>query len=151
MHRSEFDLHVDNKKLKSCFSFRKDLQVGAVGESYVNTIFGENETSLEVKKDDWAVKSGKIAIEFESRGKPSGILVTKSDFWCHVIGHYFVLVFPVDFLRKVYDKFHQDAKYVKSLGDRDAGGNPLAKAILIPWRELLDLFKTYQPNERPNT
>lgn len=141
-NNSDYDLHVENKKLKSCFNFNKDLAVGAVGEEYVKSIFEGQKVKLEVKKDDWAVKSGNIAIEFESRGKPSGIQTTKSDFWCHVIGHYFVLVFPVDFLRKIFDIYKDNKQYVKSMGDR-SGGVPTAKAILIPWIELLEMFKTY--------
>jgi len=67
--------------------------MGKVGEKFVEKIFGHNDVKIEVKKDDWVVRSGNIAIEFESRGKPSGIMVTKASFWAHVIGHYFVLVF----------------------------------------------------------
>lgn len=145
MNRSDYDLQVDNGKLKSCFNFSKDLKVGAVGESYVHEIFANKKITLEVKKDDWTTRSGNIAIEFESRGKSSGIEVTKADFWCHVVGHHFVLVFPTDFLRKVCEKLKRDARYVKSLGDRNTEGVPVARAILIPWVELLAMFKDYKP------
>jgi hypothetical protein len=145
MYNADFDLKVDNQKLKSCFNFRNDLKVGAVGEAYVAAIFKDKNVTLEVKKDDWTTRSGNIAIEFESRGKPSGILTTKSDFWCQVVGHYFVLVFPVGFLREVYQKFHQNKKYVKEMGDRNTEGMPTSKAILIPWTDLLEMFKQYQP------
>ncbi len=132
MCRSDYDLQVNNTKLKSCFNFNKDIAIGAVGEAYVKEIFGNKDVKLEVKKDDWAVRSGNIA--------------TKSDFWCHVVGHYFVLTFPVDFLKKMYEKFHTDVRYVKAIGDRDSEGNPTSKAILIPWKELIVLFKEYEPN-----
>jgi hypothetical protein len=145
MNRPQFDLHVNNGKLKSCFAFQKDLQVGAVGENYVNSIFTDEKVKLEVKKDDWVTRSGNVAIEFESRGKPSGIETTESDFWCHVVGHYFILVFPVAFLRKVCKQLKNDPKYVKSMGDRDTSGVPTSKAILIPWTNLLNMFKEYKP------
>lgn len=146
MYNPAFDLEVNQKKLKSCFNFANDLQVGTVGEKLVESIFKNNNVKIEVKKDDWAVRSGNIAIEFESRGKASGILVTKADFWCHVIGHFFVLVFPVIFLKQVYADYVKNPKYVKEMGDKDSSGNPVSKAILIPWKELLSMFKTYAAN-----
>jgi hypothetical protein len=143
---SDFDLHVSNKKLKSCFNFQKDLALGTVGEEYIKSIFADEKIKLEVKKDDWTTRSGNVAIEFESRGKPSGIEVTKADFWCHVIGHFFIISFPVDFLRQVCNKLKNESRYVKSIGDRDANGNPVSKAVLLPWTELLSLFKAYKPS-----
>lgn len=150
MYNPHFDLQVQPKKLKSCFRFNNDLKVGKEGENLVEQIFEQKDTKIEVKKDDWAVRSGNIAIEFECRGKPSGILVTQADFWCHVVGHYFVLVFPVDFLKKVYSQLSKDAKYVKEMGDRNSSGQPVAKALLIPWKELLTMFKSYESNSKAN-
>lgn len=140
---SDFDLHVSNKKLKSCFNFQKDLALGTVGEEYIKSIFADDKIKLEVKKDDWAARTGNLALEFECRGKPSGILTTKADFYCFVIGHHFVLTLPVDFLRKIYDEYHNQPQYVKAMGDKDNNGVPVAKSILLPWRELLKMFSGY--------
>lgn len=147
---SEYDLLVAQNKLKSCFSFGNDLTLGKNGELFVETIFDNPDVKLEVKKDDWVVKSGNIAIEFESRGKASGILTTQAHFWCHIVGNYFVLVFPVDFLRQTYEALKSKPKYVKEMGDRDGNGKPTSKAILIPWHELLQLFKSYSPFQTPS-
>lgn len=140
-----FDLSIDPTKLKSCFNFVNDVKVGELGEQLVNAIFHDETVKVEVKKDDWTTKTGNIAIEFECRGKPSGISITKADFWCHVVGHYFVLVFPVDFLRKVCDNLKYDENYVKNVGDKNSSGEKVAKVVLIPWTELLTRFKEYQP------
>lgn len=40
---------------------------------------------IEVKEDFMAAKTGNIAVEFECRGKPSGIAVSKSDVYAYVI------------------------------------------------------------------
>lgn len=147
MCNPQFDLIIKSHRIKSCFNFHNDLKVGMLGENLIETIFKNKNIKLEVKKDDWTVKTGNIAIEFECRGKPSGIQVTKADFWCHVIGHYFVLIFPVDFLKRVYESLCNDKKYVKIMGDKDGNGNGVSKAILIPWQELLKRFRFYQPYE----
>jgi len=148
MYNPRFDLLVDKAKIKSCFNFQNDLQVGAAGESLVESIFKDKKVKLEVKKDDWAIRSGNIAIEFECRGKPSGIQTTESDFWCHVVGHYFVLVFPVDFLKRVFQDLRSDPKYVKEMGDRSPDGGRVSKAVLIPWKDLLEMFAHYSPDQK---
>jgi hypothetical protein len=146
---SSHDITVSKlDKLKSCFNFGHDFKLGALGEKYVESILQNPNVKIEVKKDDWAIKSGNIAIEFESRGKPSGILKTESDFWCQVVGNFFVLMMPVPFLKFVYEKYKDDTFHVKSMGDRNADGVPTSKAILIPWFELIDLFKEYNKTLR---
>lgn len=142
--RNRFDLLIDQTKIKSCYKFSNDILVGEAGENLVASIFKNKKVKLEVKKDDWTVRSGNIAIEFESRGKPSGILTTKADFYCFVVGHYFVVVFPVVFLKQVYDKF-KDSKRVKKVGDRGKDGLPTSKVILLPWKSLLKLFRDFKP------
>lgn len=138
-----YDLLVSQTKLKSCFNFKNDIKIGKIGEEFVDRVFNNDKTKIEVKKDDWAVKSRNLAIEFECRGKPSGIFVTQADFWVHIIGHYFLLVFPVDFLKKLCEELMNDSGYVKEMGDRGTNGQKVSKAILIPWHELLDRFKNY--------
>lgn len=142
---SRYDLLVDQSKIKSCFNFVNDMEVGAAGENFVNKIFGDDKIKLEIKKDDWTIKSSNLALEFESRGKPSGILTTQADFYCFVVGHFFVLMLPVDFLLQVYKKYINIPSYIKNVGDRDKTGKPTAKVILLPWNELLGLFKQYEP------
>lgn len=54
----------------------------------------EPNITIEIKNDFWAKKSGNIAIEFfnSKLNKPSGITITKSDIWCHIIdGEIFVV------------------------------------------------------------
>ena len=150
MYNPRFDLIVDQSKLKSCFNFNNDIMVGEAGENLVQTIFKDKNVKLEVKKDDWTVRTGNIAIEFECRGKPSGIQTTAAHFWCHVVGHFFVLVFPVDFLKRTCNSLRRNPKYVKEMGDSNGNGGKVSKAILIPWKELLDRFKAYEPKSCPN-
>ena len=52
--------------------------------------------TYEVKDDHYSFKSGNVAVEFECRGKPSGISVTQADFW----------------VTKVYLKPNKESKWV---------------------------------------
>ena len=43
-------------------------------------------SKIEVKYDKLASKTGNLFIEFECRGKKSGISTTQADWWCFAIG-----------------------------------------------------------------
>lgn len=45
---------------------------------------GTNELTFEVKWDDELKNTGNLAVEYESWGKPSGIITTQSDYWVFV-------------------------------------------------------------------
>lgn len=44
-----------------------------------------NDIFIEVKEDFMAAKTGNIAVEYECRGKPSGIATSKSDVYAYVV------------------------------------------------------------------
>lgn len=67
-HRSDFDL---------------DLKFGELGEELVRRIL-TGDVTVEVKTDRMVHLTGNFAIEFESRGRPSGLSVTKADYWALV-------------------------------------------------------------------
>jgi len=48
--------------------------------------------TFEVKNDLMAEKTGNIAIEFESRGKPSGVSTTKADYWVYKFSNMFYII-----------------------------------------------------------
>ena len=63
--------------------FNKDLAYGKLGEELANNIFEGNLTcEVKTERDIWK-RTGNITIEFQSRGKPSGISTTKSEIWIH--------------------------------------------------------------------
>jgi hypothetical protein len=55
-------------------------------------------TTIEVKHDRHAPRSGMVAVEVESRGRPSGILTSTAEFWAFVCGDT-ALVVPKGLLR----------------------------------------------------
>lgn len=92
--------------------FARDLKVGNIGQRFVIDLlaqanisafenedrrtfphydilisFAEKKWTAEVKYDLYAEKSGNIAIEYYNpkSNKPSGLSITKADFWIHVL------------------------------------------------------------------
>jgi hypothetical protein len=82
--------------------FDIDLQYGQVFEKKVADMLQNSKIEVKTERDMWK-KTGNIVIEFESRGRPSGIAATKADYWFHnlAIGEDIVmtLVFPTKTLR----------------------------------------------------
>ena len=96
-----------NFKVNHDKRFDLDLSYGQVFEKKVADILGNSKIEVKTEKDKWKA-TGNIVIEYESRGKPSGIVTTESDYWIHnlAIGDNIVcsLLIPVDKLRRYIDK-----------------------------------------------
>jgi hypothetical protein len=117
-----------------CNDFRYDLEVGFIGEKLLNDILSVKK--IEVKRDSWIYKSGNIAIEFESRNKPSGISVSEAEYWAIIFsGGYkdeIIIIIKSDRLKEICRKFYKLGN-IKAMGD-----NNTSKAVLIP---IIEIFK----------
>ena len=84
--------------------FDHDLEFGRLGEDFVAAFQSKN-TKVEVKteRDIWKT-TGNIAIEMKCRGKKSGISVTESETWIHLLSYKNViekgLIFKTDTLKE---------------------------------------------------
>jgi len=119
--------------MEYCNDFRYDLKVGQIGEELLHSIL--HSKTIEVKRDSWIYKSGNIAIEFESRKKPSGISKSEADYWCFIFsGGYndeIMVLIKSNRLKDICRKYYKLGK-IKSMGD-----NNTSKAVLIPVTEIL--------------
>ncbi len=107
--------------------FAYDLAFGQEGEkAFVNL----TNKKVEVKRDRVAHKTGNIFIEYESRGKPSGIATTQSDYYAYFINDVCVLV-ETERLKDICREFIGTDKDIKG-GDENT-----SKGILLP---LINLF-----------
>lgn len=92
------------------YDFKKDIAKGEKGEDIIKKyliklgfaflnknndyrydlkmFFRNKEYTYEVKTDIYPVDTGNIVIEFESRGKPSGISVTEADYFVTYFLHF---------------------------------------------------------------
>ena len=64
-------------------NFEYDLKFGQMKEKELADIL-ENQ-KIEVKTDCKWKKTGNLAIEYKSRGKPSGIATTKAEYWAFIL------------------------------------------------------------------
>lgn len=90
-------LHNNDKR------FDLDLAYGQVFEKKVADILGNSKIEVKTEKDKWKT-TGNIVIEYESRGKPSGIVTTEADYWLHNMSYgdniVFSILVPVITLRR---------------------------------------------------
>ena len=88
--------------------FDIDLKYGQIRENKVREMFSK--CQIEVKSErSWWKKTGNIAIEYEYRGKPSGIYATTSDYWFHRLegdrDEFCTLVFKTSIFKGILDKY----------------------------------------------
>lgn len=109
--------------------FDLDLSTGETGEQTVKEILLCER--VEVKTDFMTKNTGNIAVEFESRGKPSGISVTKADHWVFHIPNRCTIIVETNRLKELA------RYYYKSKGFALGGDNMTSKLILIPVSALI--------------
>ncbi len=132
---------VSNRK-----KFDIDLCYGKVREKRVANMLQDKKIEVKSERDMWA-RTGNIAIEYESYGKPSGISATESDYWFHnlCIGDdtFATLVFDVPSLKRIIDNL--DEKRTVSGGDNGA-----SKMYLVSLQKLFssDVIKAYKNAEK---
>ena len=116
MGRNSLEPSIDNRK-----KFDIDLQYGKVREKDVADMLQDKKIEVKSERDMWQ-RTGNIAIEYQSYGKPSGIDATTSDYWFHnlCIGEetFATLVFNTDNLRRIIKNL--DKKKSVSGGDNNA-------------------------------
>ena len=121
------------KKLKesdfSVTKFNKDLSYGKKHEKLVM----KSMENFELKTDRMAHKTGNVYVEFQSRGRNSGIRTSKSDTWIFKIvsggdRHLFSIHIPLTRLKKLVSK---DCRVVP-------GGDKLtSRGYLVPLTDLI--------------
>ena len=121
------------KKLKesdiSVTKFTKDLSYGKKHEKLVM----KSMENFELKTDRMAHKPGNVYVEFQSRGKDSGIRTSKSDTWIFKIvskgdRHLFSIQIPLTRLKKLVST---DYRIVPG------GDNLTSRGYLVPLTDLI--------------
>ena len=125
--------------------FDLDLKYGTVIEDKLAEMLQDKKIEVKSERGMW-MKTGNIAIEYESWGKPSGIRATESDYWFHNLcvgdNEYCTLVFKTEVLRTIVDKL--DKFKTVSGGDNNA-----SKMFLINLQKLFssDVIKAFKESE----
>ena len=122
--------------------FDLDLAYGQLHEDKVLGMLEGKKIEVKTERGLWT-RTGNIAVEFESYGKPSGISTTEADYRFHnlAVGEdvYCTLVFPTQILKKIVGEL--DSHRVVSGGDNHA-----SKMYLVNLSKLFstDTLKVYR-------
>ena len=133
-------------EIKDRKKFDLDLAYGKVREQRVADMLTDKKVEVKSERDMW-VRTGNIAIEYESYGKPSGIAATEADYWFHnlCIGDdtFATLVFDVPSLKRIIDNL--DYKKTVSGGDHNA-----SRMYLLNIQKLFssDVIKAYKNEQQ---
>ena len=109
-------------------NFKYDLKVGQVAEQALADIL-ENRT-IEVKRDLKAKTTGNVFVEFESRGKPSGISISEADFWCFALEDRYVIL-TAEALKELVEPLKGTKR------EKRGGDNNTPVGVLIKTHELI--------------
>ena len=126
--------------------FDIDLSYGKVREQQVANMLTDKKIEVKSERGMW-MKTGNIAIEYESYGKPSGIEATEADYWFHnlCIGDdtFATLVFDVPSLKRIINNLD----YKKSVS---GGDNNASRMYLLNLQKLFstDVIKAYKDEQQ---
>jgi len=125
--------------------FDLDLQYGTVREDKVASMLQDKKIEVKSERGMW-MKTGNIAIEYQSYGKPSGIKATESDYWFHNLcigdNEYCTLVFKTEVLRTIVDKL--DTFKTVSGGDHNASQMYLVNLQKLFSSDVIKAFKEFE-------
>lgn len=116
--------------MEYCSNFRYDLKVGQVAEKQVADLLQDKK--IEVKRDLKAKTTGNLYIEYESRGKPSGISRSEADYWCFAFENLFIFIETTK-LKEIIEPMKG------STMDKRGGDKNSSKGILLPLERLTEL------------
>ena len=137
MGRNSLEPSVENRK-----KFDIDLQYGKIREKNVASMLQDKKIEVKSERDMWQ-RTGNIAIEYQSYGKPSGIDATTSDYWFHnlCIGEetFATLVFNTNNLRRIIKNL--DKKKSVSGGDNNASRMYLLNLQKLFSSDVIKAFK----------
>ena len=113
--------------------FRYDLKFGVVeGESWFHNIVSNSK--VEVKTDRLTEKTGNVYIEYESRGKPSGIVTSQADYWVYKVSEGRAIIIEKEELKR---KLRELVKNKKARMGVKGGDNNTSLGILVNIKELI--------------
>ena len=116
--------------------FDLDLKFGEKYENCLAEILNKGKVEVKTERDIW-VDTGNIVVEIRYKNKPSGLSVTKSDYWAHIMTKddviKFILLFPVDALKKRVKYLLKNKKAKIVMG----GDNNQSALILIPLKHII--------------
>lgn len=114
--------------------FKFDLEFGVLdGETWFHELVTNKK--VEVKSDRRTSETGNVYIEYWSRGKPSGISTSQSDYYVYKVAEDEAIIISTDQLRK---KIKQLVEKGKARMDVKGGDNNTSRGILCKLNDLIN-------------
>lgn len=114
--------------------FKYDLKVGNVYEQMLSDLL---QKKVEVKRDFKCLDTGNIFIEYESRGKKSGLSTTQADFWCYWFSDYHCVFIKTETLKDMC------REYLNTNRDVLGGDSNTSKGVLLPISSFFEINKHF--------
>lgn len=118
--------------MEFCSDFRYDLELGNIKEKELAEILSNKK--IEVKYDRQAVDTGNVFIEYESRGKPSGLSTSESDYYCVIIKENIFIIIKTEELKQKC-RVYISANHWR--GRKKGGDNNTSIGVLLPLKDLI--------------
>ena len=113
--------------------FRYDLEFGIVeGESWFHNVVSNSK--IEVKTDRLTEKTGNVYIEYESRGKPSGIATSEADYWVYKVSGGRAIIIEIKELKSMLKELVKSGK--ARMGVK-GGDNNTSLGVLVKIKDLI--------------
>lgn len=114
--------------------FKFDLEFGVLnGETWFHELVSGKK--IEVKTDRRTIETGNIYIEYWSRGKPSGISTTQSDYYVYKVGEEQAIIIATSQLKI---NIKELVKQGKARMDVKGGDNNTSRGILCKLNDLIN-------------
>lgn len=110
--------------------FSYDLLLGQRGEGLLADILKLNGDKIEVKTDYKATRTGNLFIEYESKGKVSGLATSKADYWAFIISNEQIIIVETNKLKTLCRN--------NNLSRVNGGDSNTSKGVLLP---LINIIK----------
>jgi len=117
------------------------LKDGQIAEEKLRELLtnGSGNVKIEVKREGKIDYTGNFFFEYESRGEPSGLAVTKSNWWAVSVKKYndnVILLFGVKWLKAHLRTLLKEGRAVlKPGGDKDGGEEGTSRGVLVSANE----------------
>ena len=125
--------------MKHNSDFRYDWEFGKEGEDEIAKLL--NDYKVEVKRDRQTKQTGNVYIEYQSRGKPSGIKTTKADKWAYILQDGCILIVDTELLKKALRYLIKAKLCVK---DMPGGDNNTSLGVLVSVERLMEGIRKVQ-------
>ena len=124
------------------YKFDIDIIEGEFAERMIKELLEGQRGTIEVKRDFKVTETGNLALEYEYRGRKSGLAKTEATWWAIVLdgerfAHQMVILIKTERLKELGNQMYKKGYKVPG------GDNKASKLVLLPLPEIIQ----YKPDK----